>query len=87
MGTPHRGSDVAAAPAGRILRGVANALTIGAVRRDLYKFIYPNSDELQDIGDRFKFHASKLQIVSMYEQKKTGSIVVGIRSHSIYYFY
>jgi cell division FtsZ-interacting protein ZapD len=75
MGTPHLGSDVAAAT--KALRGIANVVTGGAVRNDLLKMLERNSRELQHISEQFVLRGSSLEIASMYEQLQTKRMLVG----------
>ncbi|KAF8247676.1 hypothetical protein K440DRAFT_600776, partial [Wilcoxina mikolae CBS 423.85] len=74
MGTPHVGSDLAAAT--KVLRDIANFIAVGTVRKDLLKVLEPKSQELQDIAEQFVHRGSGLEVVSMYEQMLTRRVVV-----------
>jgi hypothetical protein len=68
MGTPHRGSELAAWS--RVLSHVANAFLVGRIRTGLIKNLRSNSKELQDISAQSVERVKPLLIISFYEQLK-----------------
>ncbi|KAF8533443.1 hypothetical protein BDD12DRAFT_486815 [Trichophaea hybrida] len=74
MGTPHVGSDLAAAT--KVLRDIANVVAVRTVRKDLLKALEPKSQELQDIAEQFVHRGSGLEVVSIYEQMLTRRVLV-----------
>lgn len=69
FGTPHRGSTVA--DYGRILAGVANAMT-RKPSPELLKALKTKSTALTELTDRFRHQLARYQIVSLYEQRTKG---------------
>ena len=73
MGTPHRGSAIAAAvkPIAALMNvwldvSMTSAL-IGSMRSDLIDLLKRDSDKLDDINDAFRQRARNIIILSFYE--------------------
>jgi ankyrin repeat domain-containing protein 50 len=73
MGTPHRGSDIAAAlnPLATVLdlglRASGGGRIIGSIRKDLIRLLSRDSNALGDITESFVHRVEKLKIISFYE--------------------
>jgi len=73
MGTPHRGSDLAA-----LLNKV---LWISLSSKGFVKQLNVRSDLIQGINDHFRDRTKSLQLVSFYESR--GVNPIGVRLHKI----
>lgn len=73
MGTPHRGSDIAAAliPLAAVLnlglRASGGGRIFGSIRKDLIKLLSRDSNALGDITESFVQRVKVLKITSFYE--------------------
>ena len=75
MGTPHRGSDIAASLGPLIeainfgLKYSGGSLIAGSMRHDLVKMLSCNSSALDEINESFMPRAKNMHIISCYETR------------------
>ena len=88
MGTPHRGSQIAAALGP--LATFANfwldisftSILAGSMRTDLIRMLSRDSAKLDEINDSFKQRAKNMTIISCYERVKASGSPSLVRSSS-----
>ena len=75
MGTPHHGSRIASTAS--IMSKIVNAATLGhALRSELIEMFQVSSTELTTISQQSKHRLQSLKIVSFYERKPLGQVMV-----------